>query len=173
MGVLRDGQKHTLNVTPERPNAAWSVGIDGERLRRDIERGLRDLPDMRELRFDGPAFDFRVAPRMSPRSRLGVQVDELSPQLADYFGATAGGVLVTDVPESSAAAKAGLKAGDVITSVNGAPVRDYGALARELQASKASKVTVGVLRDRKAMTFEATVENDRPSRRPVGERRPA
>lgn len=173
MGVLRDGKKQTLNVTPEGQQAAWSVGIDGARLRRDLERGLRDLPDMREFRFDGPAFDFRGAPRMSPRGRLGVQVDELSPQLADYFGAVAGGVLVTSVTESSAAAKAGLKAGDVITSVNGAAVRDYSALAAELQDSDTSEVAIGVLRDRTEMTLKATLDPDRPTRRSGRGRRPA
>ena len=48
----------------------------------------------------------------------------MSDQLAQYFGASEGGALVTSVEQGSAAEKAGLKAGDVITSINGGRVRD-------------------------------------------------
>jgi S1-C subfamily serine protease len=142
-------------------------------LRRDIERGLRDLPDMRDFRFEGPAFNFRGMPGASPRVRLGLQVDDLSPQLADYFGAGSGGVLVTGVAENSPAGRAGLKAGDVITSVNGAAVRDDEALAREVRDADGPEITIGVLRDRKEMTVKATVDTDGQPRRPVRGRRPA
>ena len=64
--------------------------------------------------------------------RLGITVDNLSPQLAEYFG-TKEGVLVTSVQDDSAGAKAGLKAGDVITSVNGSAIDDPAELRRRLQ----------------------------------------
>ena len=89
---------------------------------REFEPRLRELePRMREFRFDGPFnFDFDMLPRMtSPRGRLGVQLNELSPQLAEYFGAPEGGALVAGVTKDSPAEKAGIKAGDVITSING------------------------------------------------------
>lgn len=169
IAVLRDGQRQTLSVTPEGRAAAWHFNIDGERIRRDIERGMRDLPRLNEL---GPAFDFRGVPGMGPRGRLGVQVDDMPPQLAAYFGAESGGLLVTGVTESSAAAKAGLKAGDVITSVNGTRVHDYASLTSELRQAE-GEVTLGVLRDRKEITVKATLEEARPRTQPMRYRRPA
>ena len=55
--------------------------------------------------------------------QLGISVDELSPQLSEYFG-TKEGVLVTTVRDNSNASRAGVKAGDVITSLNGGTVDD-------------------------------------------------
>ncbi len=174
MAVVRAGQRQALTVTPEGRSAAGRFDLDGRRLGRDIERSLR--PRFREFRFDGPAFDFAMPMSRSfgPRGRLGVQLDELTPQLAEYFGAKDGGVLVTSVTEGSAAAKAGLKAGDVITSVNGDRVRDYEALALELRNVEGTEVTIGILRDRKESTVKATLEEPRARiRRPVRSQRPA
>ena len=87
----------------------------GPRLR-EIEPRLREIrtaparvePHLREFRFNGPMdFDFDMLPRTtSPRGRLGVQLDELTPQLADYFGVKDGGVLVLSITKDSAAEKA-------------------------------------------------------------------
>jgi serine protease Do len=175
MVIVRAGQRQTLTVTPEGRSAAWRVDLDGRRLGRDIERSLRDLPHLREFRFDGPALDFdAVIPRLSnPRGRLGVRLDDLTPQLDEYFGAKDGGVLVTSVTEGSPAAKAGLKAGDVITSVNGDRVRDYDTLASELRGIESADVTLGIVRDRKESTVKATLEDSQPrTRRPVRFSRP-
>src|SRR5713226_6284714 len=51
--------------------------------------------------------------------RIGVSTQSLTKQLADYFGVKDGGLLITSVNDNSPAAKAGLKAGDVITAVDG------------------------------------------------------
>ena len=59
------------------------------------------------------------------RQRLGVQLMPLSDQLATYFGVK-GGVLVASVEADSPAARAGLKAGDVISTVNSRAVSDAG-----------------------------------------------
>jgi serine protease Do len=91
-------------------------------------------------------------------------VQELTPQLASYFGADAG-VLVESVSDDSPAARAGLRAGDVITTVNGNPVRTRVDLMREL-ANQAGTVTIGIVRDKKSSTVSATLEQLRP-RRPI------
>ena len=95
----------------------------------------------------------------SPRGRLGVQVNELTPQLAEYFGVKDGGVLVSSVTGDSPADKAGVKAGDVITSLNGGRVRDGDDLIDQLR-EKEGEVTVGILRDKKESTVKATLESD-------------
>ena len=65
-------------------------------------------------------------PFMGSRGRLGVTVQSLTPELEEYFGAKNGGALVSSVTQDSAAAKAGIKAGDVITSINGRRVSRRG-----------------------------------------------
>jgi S1-C subfamily serine protease len=161
LAITRDGKRQVVNVTPEA--RAFGFDFDGDLLEREITRGLRDIeprlreleprlrelePRLREFRFNGPFdFDFDGLPRMtSPRGRLGVQLNELTPQLAEYFGAKNGGVLVTSVTADSAAAKAGLKAGDVITSIDGDRVQRTEDVIDELR-DKDGEVTVGILRD--------------------------
>jgi membrane-associated protease RseP (regulator of RpoE activity) len=92
------------------------------------------------------------------RGRLGVGIQNLTPELAEYFG-TKGGVLVTGVKPDSPAAKAGLKAGDVITSVNDVTVASPEDLTREVRkAADGAGVSIGYTRDKKAATAKATLE---------------
>lgn len=81
--------------------------------------------------------------------RIGVSTTTLTKQLADYFGIADGkGVLVTSVAEDGAAAKAGIKAGDVITAVDGEKVEDSGDLARGINKKKDGDVTLTVVRNK-------------------------
>ena len=89
------------------------------------------------------------------RGRLGVTIQELTPELATYFGVK-DGVLVSAVRADSPAAKAGIKAGDVITTVNEKPIGDGGALVEQL-GNKDGDVTIGVTRDKKALSLKATL----------------
>lgn len=166
LGLLREGKRQTLDVTPESRAFGW--GVDGDRLGRDIARSMRELePRLREFRFDAPGFNFEFPGMMTPRGRLGIQIDELNPQLAQYFGAKDGGILVSSVNENSAAQKAGLKAGDVITSINGATVRNYDDLREKLR-DVSGEVTIGIIRDKKESTLKATVEDARARMRRPG-----
>jgi S1-C subfamily serine protease len=187
IGLMREGKKQTVNATPESGRMTWNFGPDVDRAMRDAERG------MREFRFDVPNFDFRfddrdripgdreprrfeyrvpggVMPFMNgSRGRLGVSVQSLTPDLEEFFGARNGGALVSSVTKESAAAKAGVKAGDVITSINGKHVDDADDLVRELD-DLTGEVTIVVLRDKKEMTLTATLERretvPRPGSRP-------
>jgi S1-C subfamily serine protease len=89
--------------------------------------------------------------------RLGIGIETLSDQLAAYFGVE-DGVLVTSVEEDSAAAKAGLKAGDVITKIGGDAIDDSGDLLRALGRAE-GKVELEIVRDRKTQTVTATLED--------------
>jgi S1-C subfamily serine protease len=75
-------------------------------------------------------------------------------------------VLVSSVTAESAAAKAGIKAGDVITSIDGGPVRGYNDLARELR-DKTGEVAIGIVRDKKESTVKTTIEQPERRRRPA------
>ena len=91
---------------------------------------------------------------------LGVGLTELTPELRTHFGAADdAGVLVSKVVEESAAWRAGLRVGDVVTSFDGQPVASGGALARAVGEHEAGDaVTVEVLRDGRRESFIATLE---------------
>lgn len=100
---------------------------------------------------DGMAFAF------GNHRRIGVSTMQLSKQLADYFGIADGkGVLVTSVADDSPAAKAGLKAGDVITSIDGEKIEGAGDLARGINKKKDGDVTLSVIRNKNQRTITVT-----------------
>jgi S1-C subfamily serine protease len=171
--VQRDGTRHTLDVTPQNRALVW--GVDGDRIGREVARRMREMeprlreiePRLRQFRIDPPAFDFDFDFAPGVGGRLGVRVESLSAQLAEYFGVKDGGVLVSSVTADSAAARAGLRAGDVITSIDGDRVRDYDDLISELRG-KSGDVTIGIVRDKKESTLKTTIEASPPRvRRPV------
>lgn len=176
VGVLRDGKRLDLTATLDSPERMGWVG-EGT-VRPEVERNMQRQMDALRNRMqemprgrmapDSPMGRFYFAPRdfnmwLGPesRGRLGVTVQDLTPDLATYFGVK-NGVLVGSVEADSPAAKAGLKAGDVITSVNDSPVAGTDELVAALR-DKSGDVSVGVVRDKKAMTLKATLET-RPSR---------
>jgi serine protease Do len=92
------------------------------------------------------------------RGYLGVQIQPMSKDLADSLGlSTQKGALVNSAETGTPAAKAGLKAGDVITAVNGDPVATARELSRQIAGLKpGSKVELSYLRNGKEQT--ASVE---------------
>jgi membrane-associated protease RseP (regulator of RpoE activity) len=96
---------------------------------------------------------------MNGRGRLGVETHDLDADLAKYFKARAdAGVLVLRVVEDTPAAKAGLKAGDVITSVGGTAVADGEALRGALRDRDAGDIELRILREGAARTVTARLE---------------
>jgi serine protease Do len=162
--IVRDGKRQDVQVTPSEGRES-SVIIDGDRLRGRfgdrfdyLDRMGADLGRLRDLPFDFN-FDFDF-PGMTSAGRLGVTVDPLTHQLAEYFGAK-DGVLVTAVTDGSAAAKAGIKAGDVITSINGERVTSRADLMGALRRADNEDVTVGIVRDKKETSVKAKIEAPR------------
>jgi serine protease Do len=91
--------------------------------------------------------------------RIGVGTTQLTKQLADYFGVTDGkGVLITSVSDNSPAAKAGVKAGDVITAVDGEKIESSGDLSRAINNRKDGEVTLTIVRDKSQRTIKLTPE---------------
>jgi len=91
-------------------------------------------------------------------ARLGVEAESLGPQLSEYFGVKEG-VLVRSVLENTAAQKAGIKAGDVITKVDGMPVTSPSELSGAVRAASAKKTySLELVRERKPQTVSVTVE---------------
>jgi serine protease Do len=93
------------------------------------------------------------------RSRLGITVEGIDDQLAEYFGVKEG-VLVKSVSTDSAAHKAGIKAGDVITAINGSKVYDASDLNRALDRLEANgEFTAEIVRDKKTQSIKGKIES--------------
>src|SRR2546423_6813616 len=92
--------------------------------------------------------------------RIGVSTQSLSKQLADYFGVKDGGVLITSVSDNSPAAKAGLKAGDVITAIDGEKVTSPGDITRVLGKKETGDVSLTVVRGKNTRTVTVTPEKN-------------
>ena len=87
-------------------------------------------------------------------SGYGLVVDNLTPQLGEYFGVKNGeGVLVKSVEEGTPGKAAGFRAGDVIVRVNNQKVADRGDWRSAIRANRASKLTVGIVRDRREQSL--------------------
>lgn len=93
------------------------------------------------------------------RGWLGVVIQPVSKDLAESFGLDdTTGALVSDVSDDSPAQKAGLKAGDVILSADGADVDDSTTLPRLIgQVSPGDKVKLQVMRDGDQREITVTV----------------
>ena len=169
--VMRDGQRVTLSVTP-REGSGFSF-LSGDRWDSDGFQTLRRFNTPPPL----PARPVLPTTPSTPRppvlenffwrsgNRLGVTTEELSSQLAEYFG-TKDGLLVSSVETDSAASKAGVKAGDVITSVNGSSVENASELRRRISnLDPGEEFSLGVIRDKRSMTLKGKIESPVERRR--------
>lgn len=101
---------------------------------------------------------------------LGIGAEDLTPQLGAFFGAPDNaGVLVREVNSGTPAEKAGLKAGDIITQVDGKPVRSLDELRAQLREKSGQKtVNLGILRKGSQLTLRVEIQlpsppNSRPA----------
>ena len=96
--------------------------------------------------------------------RIGVTTTQLTKQLADYFGIAGGkGLLITSVREDSPAAKAGLRAGDVITEANGNSIETVADLMRAISSKDEGELTLTITRDKSQRTIRLTPERGKAS----------
>ena len=97
-------------------------------------------------------------------ARSGLMVENLTPQLGDFFGAKNGkGVLVRSVEKGSRAEQAGFRAGDVIVKVNGESISDSGDFTHAIHGRKNSAVTVSIIREKKEQNLTLTVPDHNQS----------
>ena len=191
--VLREGSQITLDVTPAE-RSGWTGrlprgfadrirvevdeveerrgGSEQEERRRVTEGFARELAESEEFAVLRrlPEVFRGFAARRPGRVRLGIRGESIGGQLAGYFG-TEAGVLVEHVDDGTTGAAAGLRAGDVITAVDGNEVDDLAALRRRLASLEPDEAfDVTVVRDRAetSLTVEPSEEEDeteRPRRR--------
>lgn len=148
--VSRNGQNEKLNV---------QVGNNA----RSVESRLREaLPERNfNFKFSMP----EIFPNMTPV--LGVQAEDVSGQLGTYFHVPGGeGVLVREVTPGSPAAKSGMKAGDIITHVDGAAIKTVDDLREHLREERQQRnISLTVVRQGSEMKITVTIEA--PAERPA------
>lgn len=102
------------------------------------------------------------------RGWLGVSIQDLSPELAEYYRITEKkGVLVTEVFKDDPADKAGVQAGDIITAVDGKPVsssRELSATIANLPVGHQAKLSIVRKEEKKVITVELTKRADTVAR---------
>ena len=159
--LSRGGNRVSVNITPERSDESpFSMKL------LDEWRTSPTPPAFVTPRPPGVEELFRVA---GPR-RLGMTLETLDTQLAEYFGVK-DGVLVKSVETDSVAQKTGLKAGDIITAVNGRKVYDPSDVNRAIDRSgESGDLTVEITRDKKPLTLKGKLESTESRRRGRGVR---
>jgi serine protease Do len=169
MTVWRDGRTQTLSVTlgkseELRHNRMWAAPGNFT-FRMPAMPPMPDVPEVAEIP-DMPSTDWGGM-ITDGQPRLGIDAEDLNGQLGSFFGAPEGeGILVRSVNSGSPAEKAGLKAGDVITSLNGDRIRSVGDLRQKLSVrhedaakdadkdkGKERTVKLGVLRNKSEMSL--------------------
>lgn len=145
--VIRNGNSQVLQAT---------IGSRKSRLLEsgDLQFTMPRMPEIPEM------------PRVIMGARtglLGIEAEAVSSQLADFFGVKQG-VLVRAVNKGSAAEKAGIKAGDVITKVDDQTVAAVSDVTRAIQGSKDKTMAITVVRDRKEMPVSVKIEDTRMPR---------
>jgi C-terminal processing protease CtpA/Prc len=168
--VWREGRAQNLSVT---------LGKSEER-RRSMQMvtpapgafafRMPEIPDVPVMEWNGNLL-------MGGQPRLGIDAEDLNGQLGTFFGAPDGeGILVREVNPGSPAEKAGLKAGDVITSFNGERIRTLGDLREKLSAKrdandKDRSVKLGVLRNKSEVSLSVELPAQAPRARHLLSRR--
>ncbi|MGA8491953.1 MAG: PDZ domain-containing protein [Terriglobales bacterium] len=150
LGISRNGQLMTLKVelADRKNNYSYNYGPDGKefKFKMPVMPTMPVMPDLPDLPVS------IVVVHSSARS--GLMVENLTPQLGDYFGAKNGqGVLVRSVEKGSRAEKAGFRAGDVIVKINGEPIHDSGDFTQALRSGKENTASISVIRDKKEQTI--------------------
>lgn len=171
LAILRDGRSQNISVTLGKSEQARRV-FTAPAAPGTFAFRVPDMPEVMEF----PQMEWGRGLLLEGRPRLGIDAEDLSGGLGNFFGAPDGeGILVRDVNSGSPAEKAGLKAGDVITAIDGARIRTTGELREKLAAKKGAdkgvSVELSVTRNKSAISI--TVQLPAPEqkmKRTIGRR---
>lgn len=162
LSVYRAGSEQSLTATLGRRDGV--ARLLGEHFRNlpvpvapaDVERSLRGLRGLSERQGE-------LAPVLfGSTRRLGISTVPLTRQLADYFDVKNGrGLLVTNVAADTPAARAGLKAGDVVIEIGAAQIDSTADFTRELNRKQEGEVELRVVRGGRERTIKAMPERSR------------
>lgn len=154
LGISRNGQLQTISLTTgvrKKPHFGEQMHIE--------------MP-----RFPTPEIVISDTPRAMINWRsgmLGIEAEALEGGFAEYFGVKEG-VLVRNVGKGTAAEKAGLKPGDVITKVDGTKVATARQITSAIRAAREKKTfALTLMREKKEMTVSVTLDDPETPKQPA------
>ncbi len=166
--VLRAGAEQEIMATiGKSPTPTFNSG----NFKFDVPQGpdnlnlskLKDWPQLENFkmeefskRFNLPEGESFVWNSRTGR-QIGVSVYPLTKQLGDRYGVQ-GGVMINTVRENSAAAKAGLRAGDIIFEVDGKAITNEIDLIRSVNEKKDGSISLDLVRDGNRQNVTVTPE---------------
>jgi C-terminal processing protease CtpA/Prc len=158
--LYRKGKKKTIGITlGEQPYEFFTFNTDEMKdYAMELGRHAGEL---------GSSMNFWLKDNFGLKGRLGLHIMELDEDMAGYFDVKGGeGVLVLKVAEDSPAEEAGIKAGDVVTLVNGEGISEPEDLIDELcEFEEGEEVELTVVRKGKEQIFKIELEEDYLSQR--------
>ena len=154
-GLSRDGQPLTVKVQLADKHKEFSM------TGHEMKDFNVKIPDIHIPDIDIPSINMVM---VTSSARSGLSVENITPQLGEFFGVKNGnGVLVRTVEKGSRAEKAGFRAGDVIVKVNDQPVHDTGDFTHAVRSRNGAAVSVGVIRDKKEQNLNLTLPESKQS----------
>ena len=152
--LSRDGQPMTIKVQLADKRKQFAYAPKAKEFHIEI-------PPMPNL----PDFDMGMnVVVVHSSARSGLAVENITPQLGEFFGIKNGnGVLIRSVEKGSRAEKAGFRAGDVIVKVNDQPVHDTSDFTHALRSRNGGSINVGVIRDKKEQNLNLTLPERKES----------
>ena len=172
--VRRDGRVQKLSIEMGKRPEAWRMYWNGDDLApmdeeqakalRESLKGLENLGPQIEKSLKGNKFKVWT-PRgggygywFGRKPLLGVELVNTTEELREAMGGRKdAGVLVGKVITDSAAEKSGVKAGDMIVSVDGKAVSDAGELGDAIEDSEGKTVDLEIIRDKRPMHLKVTL----------------
>jgi serine protease Do len=170
--------RRMIHETPAGRIVTFGLSRDGQPVTVKVQLGDKHKefamtgPNMKEFNFTMP--DIHVSPNIdipmmnmvvvTQSLRSGLMVENITPQLGDFFGVKNGnGVLIRSVEKGSRAEKAGFRAGDVIVKVNDQAVHDTSDFNHAVKSRNGDSVSVGVVRDKKEQNLNLTLPESKES----------
>ncbi|MGQ0542447.1 MAG: PDZ domain-containing protein [Blastocatellia bacterium] len=166
--VLRAGVEREISVTvgtrptPKFEDGAFAFGTPGQVGKMQFPQ-MPNAPKLPEFNEFPRALIEPGTPgqglvwRLGGGRQIGVSIYPITKQMGETFGVS-GGVMISNVRENSAAAKAGLKAGDIITEVDGKAITNNMELMRAIGEKKEGDATLTIVRDKNRQTIRVTPE---------------
>lgn len=154
-GLSRDGQPLTVKVQlADRQKEFSFVGPNAKDFHVDV-------PEIHIPPIEIPSIQMVM---VTSSARSGLTVENITPQLGDFFGVKNGnGVLVRAVEKGSHAEKAGFRAGDVIVKINDQPVHDTSDFTHAVRSRNGNNVSVSVMRDKREQNLNLSMPEKKDS----------
>jgi serine protease Do len=154
-GLSRDGQPVSVKV--QLADKGKEFAMAGH----NMNNFHVHVPDIHIPDIDIPSINMVM---VTSSARSGLTVENITPQLGEFFGVKNGnGVLVRSVEKGSRAEKAGFHAGDVIVKVNDQPVHDTGDFMHAVKSRDGAAISVGVVRDKKEQNLNLALPDKKES----------